>query len=59
MQRFLMYLMRWQLSSPILVACLLLMTESIGVFWATILSNLIGGAIFYWVDKWILTRGER
>lgn len=52
--RFLLYLFRWQLSSPILLACLLVMTERIGVFWATVVSNLLGGIIFYFVDKRIL-----
>lgn len=52
--RFILYLLRWQLSSPILLACLLLMTEKIGVFWATVLSNLVGGAIFFFVDRRIL-----
>ena len=52
--RFALYLLRWQLSSPILLACLLLMTERVGVFWATVISNLVGGAIFYFVDRRIL-----
>lgn len=52
--RFLLYLCRWQLSSPILWACLLVLTDKVGAFWATVLSNLVGGIIFYFVDKRIL-----
>ena len=52
--RFFLYLIRWQLSSPILFACLILLTDKVGAFWATVLSNLIGGIIFYFVDKRIL-----
>ena len=50
---FLLYLLRWQLSSPILWCCLILLSDKLGVFWATVLSNLAGGAVFYFVDRWI------
>lgn len=49
-----LYLIRWQLSSPILIL-FLVKFASLGVFWATVLSNLVGGLIFYWVDKWIIS----
>lgn len=52
--RFILYLVRWQLSSPILFACLIGLADKVGAFWATIISNLIGGAVFYFVDKRIL-----
>lgn len=52
MKRFLLYLLRWQLSSPILALCLLWL-DPIGTVWATIIANLIGGCIFYFVDKLI------
>jgi len=45
------YLLRWQLSSPILYLCLSKL--SLGTLWNTIIANLIGGCIFYWVDKLI------
>ena len=52
MKRFLLYLLRWQLSTPILAVCLILFA-ALGTTTATILSNLIGGVIFFWVDRWI------
>ena len=52
MKRFTLYLFRWQLSTPILW----LVVHQLGVgIWATVLANLIGGAIFFWVDKFIFT----
>lgn len=52
MKRFLLYLLRWELSSPILALCLVWL-EPAGTVWATIIANLIGGCIFFFVDKWI------
>ncbi len=52
MKRFLLYLVRWQLSTPILW----LVVKNMGAgLWATVVANLIGGAIFFWVDKFIFT----
>ena len=48
--RFLLYLGRWQCSSPILALCLIWL-EPVGAVWATVIANLIGGAIFFWVDR--------
>ena len=50
MKRFILYLIRWQLSSPILALCLFFL-EPVGTIWATIIANLVGGAIFFFVDK--------
>ena len=51
-RRFILYLIRWQLSTPILW----LVVKNLGVgVWATVLANLIGGAIFFWVDRFIFT----
>jgi hypothetical protein len=51
-RRFMLYLVRWQLSTPILW----LVVRSLGVgFWSTVLANLIGGTIFFWVDRFIFT----
>ena len=52
MKKFFLYLVRWQLSSPILAVCLMWM-GGWNVAIATIVANLIGGCIFFWVDKWI------
>ncbi|MFH1577836.1 MAG: hypothetical protein ABIC18_02030 [Candidatus Omnitrophota bacterium] len=52
MKRFTLYLIRWQLSTPILW----LVVRQLGVgLWQTIVANFIGGAIFFWVDKFIFT----
>lgn len=52
MKRFLLYLFRWQLSTPILW----FVVNRLGIgLWPTILANLIGGVIFFWVDRFIFT----
>ena len=52
MKKFLLYLLRWQLSTPIL-ALILFMLKDCNYLIATIVANLIGGIIFFWIDKWI------
>ena len=48
MNRFILYLIRWQLSTPILW----LVVRQLGAsLTSTVIANLIGGAIFFWVDK--------
>lgn len=54
LRRFILYLARWQLSTPIL--WLVLRTLGAGI-WPTVIANLIGGAIFFWVDRFIFTSG--
>lgn len=52
MKKLLLYLIRWQLSTPILW----LVVKQLGIgIWSTIIANLIGGLIFFWVDKFIFT----
>jgi hypothetical protein len=52
MKRFILYMFRWQLSTPILW----LVVKQLGVgVWSTVIANLVGGAIFFWVDKFIFT----
>jgi hypothetical protein len=53
-KRYLLYLVRWQLSTPIL-ALMLVVLAATGTLWATIIANLVGGLIFFWVDKFIFT----
>lgn len=60
MKRFLLYLGRWQLSSPILAPVVAIFTGApiwgtLATWIGTIVANLIGGAIFFWVDKFIFT----
>ena len=52
MKRFMLYLIRWQLSTPILWIVVRKMGASLT---STIIANLIGGAIFFWVDRFIFT----
>ena len=51
-KRYVMYLIRWQLSTPIL-AVVLIVLANMNEWVATIIANLIGGLIFFWVDKFI------
>jgi len=52
MKRFVLYLIRWQLSTPILW----LVVRNLGAgLWQTMAANLIGGSVFFWVDKFIFT----
>ncbi len=48
-KRFSLYLLRWQLSTPILYICIRWIPLS--NLLKTIISNLIGAFIFYWVDR--------
>lgn len=49
--KYFIYLVRWQLSTPILSLCVLYYAPKYGVTWATIIANLIGGLGFFWFDK--------
>ena len=54
LKKFILYLIRWQLSTPILFICLSFL--HLGTFWDTIISNFIGGCIFFFVDKKIFVQ---
>lgn len=54
LKRYGLYLIRWQLSTPIL-ALVLLWLSQMNKWTATIIANLIGGLIFFWVDRFIFT----
>lgn len=54
--KFILYLIRWQLSTPILALCLNFLQFNTLI--NTIIANLIGGIIFYWVDKYIFNKKE-
>lgn len=49
-----LYLFRWQLSTPILAGVLYLLSF-MDVLTATIIANLLGGLVFFWVDRFIFT----
>ena len=51
-KRFLMYMLRWQMSTPIL-AVVNIILASMNEWTACIIANFIGSLIFYWVDKYI------
>lgn len=57
-KRYGLYLIRWQLSTPILAIALIYLS-SLGEFWATIIANLIGGLIFFWIDKLIFRKKSK
>lgn len=54
MKRFILYMFRWQLSSPILYLCVLWL-KPYGDLSATIIANIIGSVIFFFVDRFIFT----
>ena len=57
-KKYVLYLIRWQLSTPILAVVLSLLSN-MNTLVATIIANFIGGLIFFWVDKFIFkTRSE-
>lgn len=51
-RKYLLYIVRWQLSTPILAICLIWLS-SLGEIWSTIIANFIGALIFFWIDKLI------
>ena len=51
-KKYILYLIRWQLSTPVLAICFAWLSNY-GTVFATIIGNLIGGLIFFWIDKWI------
>lgn len=59
MVKFILYLIRWQLSTPILAPIVAYFKHSEAIFgtkedWiAATIANLIGGCIFFWVDRFI------
>ena len=56
MKAYILYLLRWQASTPLLWVIIQLLGTSV---WATIIANLIGGAIFFFVDREIFKRGNK
>lgn len=54
-KRYLIYLLRWQLSTPIIALCLYWL-GGLGELPATIIANLIGAIIFFWVDMIIFRK---
>jgi DNA-directed RNA polymerase subunit RPC12/RpoP len=61
LKRYALYLVRWQLSTPILAPVVAWFKDSPSIFgtaedWiGSAVANLIGGLIFFWVDRFIFT----
>lgn len=51
-KKYIFYLFRWQLSTPVL-SIVLIWLASLNKWLAAAIANLIGGIIFFWIDKWI------
>lgn len=51
-KRYSLYLLRWQMSTVILAPCIVWFAK-LGYISATIIANLIGGLIFFWIDRFI------
>ncbi len=58
MKRFLMYLLRWQLSTPVLWLIITYFKVD-NYFIKTVVANFIGGLIFFWVDAYIFQSKEK
>ena len=58
LKKYILYLIRWQLSTPLLAIVLILLADMNTVV-ATVISNLIGGLIFFWVDRWIFSNKSK
>jgi DNA-directed RNA polymerase subunit RPC12/RpoP len=52
--RYGLYLLRWQASTPILAGVGIILV-SMGQIVSAIIANLIGGLLFFWVDRFIFT----
>jgi len=57
MKKFLLYIFRWQCSTPILYVVILILPY--GSLIKSIIANIIGGCIFYWIDRLIFDSNKR
>lgn len=55
LKKYLLYLLRWQLSGIVLYPALVLLLPYTNEAIATIIANFVGGLIFFWLDLYILT----
>lgn len=53
LKKYILYLIRWQFSTPILAICCSVLLAKCGTLWTTVIANFIGGLIFFWIDKFI------
>jgi hypothetical protein len=54
-KRFTLYLGRWQMSTLTLTPVMILMKDQ-NPWLAVVVGNLIGGCIFFFVDRWIFKK---
>ena len=54
MKRFIAYMARWQLSGVVLAPCIALIPNN--PIYSAVIANLIGGCLFYFIDKWIFKK---
>ncbi|MCL2621545.1 MAG: hypothetical protein FWD32_00740 [Firmicutes bacterium] len=57
-KKYLLYIGRWQLSTPILYGVIWALTGVVAAIWITIIANFIGALIFFWVDKFIFKKAR-
>ena len=55
-KRFVLYALRWQLSTPIYALVLYLVSDQLGYTAKTMIANFIGACIFYFIDKYIFLK---
>ena len=51
-KKYLLYLIRWQLSTPI-IAVVISALSNLNPWIATVIANFIGGLMFFWIDRTI------
>lgn len=56
-RQFVLYLIRWQASTIILAPCIAWLAPT-GPIISAAIANLIGGVIFYFIDKRIFNNGQ-
>lgn len=49
-KKYLFYIIRWQLSTPILALVLIILSKQ-NKWVATVIANFIGALIFFWIDR--------
>ena len=59
MKRFILYAIRWQLSTPILAIVCGFMNHTKTEWVSAAVANAIGSAIFFLVDRWIFKHKEQ
>jgi len=55
LKRYGLYLLHWQVCTPILAVGFRILPPSIGQLIAAMVANLMGGLIFFWVDQFTFT----